>query len=48
MGKGGGLVITCFVLCRSVADPDPKDQHHFAGSGFEIFFTDPDPDLNLQ
>ena len=35
---------------NSVADPDPKDPHHFAGSGSLIFSTDPDPkpdpDLN--
>ena len=28
---------------------DPKDQHHFAGSGYKFFSTDPyiDPDQNL-
>ena len=31
----------------SVADPDPKDPHNFAGSGSIIFSIDPDPDLNL-
>ena len=25
--------------CSSDADPDPKDPHHFAGSGSEISFT---------
>ena len=29
-------------LYCSVGDPDPKDQHHFAGSGSIIFSTDPD------
>ena len=39
------------LLQPSVADPDPKDLHHFAGpgSGSIIFSMDPDldPDLNL-
>ena len=38
-------------LLSSVADPDPKNPHHFAGSGSILFFMDPDPDpdpdLNL-
>ena len=29
----------------SVADPDPKEPHHFAG--FENFPMDPDPNLNI-
>ena len=28
---------------NSVADPDPKDPNHFAGSGSEIIVSDPDP-----
>ena len=43
-------IINYTVYC-SVADPDLKDTHHFAGSGSIIFFMnpdpDPDPDLNL-
>ena len=34
-------------VCVSIAAPNSKDPHHFAGSGFEIFSTDPDSDLNL-
>ena len=30
-------------LKNSVADPDPKDPHHFVGSRSGIFSTDPDP-----
>ena len=26
---------------------DLKDPHHVAGSGYEVFSTDPDPDLTL-
>ena len=32
---------TCLLTC--VADLDPKDPHHFAGSGSIIFSMDPDP-----
>ena len=32
----------------SVGDPDPKDPHHFAGSGSITFSTDPDPDSDLN
>ena len=38
-------------IAISVGDPDPgakKDPHHFAGSGSEIFSTDPDPNLKLN
>ena len=38
---------TSKLLLGSVADPDPKDLHHFAGSGSIIFSMDPDPDQNL-
>ena len=31
----------------SVADPDPKDPHHFAGSIIFSMDPDPDPDQNL-
>ena len=30
-----------------VADPDPKDLHHFARSESEIYSTNPDPDMNI-
>ena len=32
------------ILCTSIADPDPKDLHHFAGSAPIIFSMDLDPD----
>ena len=39
LGGGGSEV--------SVADLDPKDPHHFAGSIIFSMDPDPDPDLNL-
>ena len=32
----------------SIADPDPQDSHHFAGSRSIIFSMDPDPDPDLN
>ena len=45
-----GLFAVFIWAKTSVADPepDPKDPHHFAGSGSIIFFMDPDPDPDLN
>ena len=36
-------------ICRlsSVANPDPKEKPNFAKSGCKLYYTNPDPDLNL-
>ena len=38
------MIVFVTVVLTSVADMDPKETHHFAGSGSILFSMDPDPD----